>query len=445
MNTHLVPGFTIIKQLGKGSYGTVYKAKRNTDGQAYALKVVDLGSMNQKQREDSINEIRIMASVSSPFIISFHESSIIGRKLVIVSEYAKLGDLSNAISRRKQKKRPFKEETIWRFLIQMLEGLRVLHERGIVHRDLKSANILLSAPDLFKIGDLGISTVLAQRQLAKTQIGTPMYLAPEIWKRRPYDSKCDIWSLGVLLYEMATFRYPYNAKTAQDLSVKVCTTKATRIPPIYSEELINVIMSMLQQNPVLRPSVQDILAVPAVQQHTNLINVFMPAVEQSHADLIATIKVPRNLQQLNLPRPRYEKDDAIFVPLEGRIHAKGNVINPQKKLSMVSTRELQQITDLDCWSPVKNRGQMIKQTEFLPDPEELDPISEQNEEIPVHEPAPPPIDSNRRPSSRPHAKAKPLVHRAPEPQGRATPPVDPAPANRPRVLRFRYRQPLMIR
>ena len=149
--TSHLPGFTIIKQLGQGSYGTVYKVKRISDNQNYALKVVDLSQLNQHQREDSVNEIRIMASVISPFIVSFHEATIQDKRLFIVTEYCKLGDLSRAINRRKLKHRPFKEETIWRFLLQILEGLRVLHERGIVHRDLKSANILISSPDMFKI------------------------------------------------------------------------------------------------------------------------------------------------------------------------------------------------------------------------------------------------------------------------------------------------------
>ena len=100
-----IPGFTIIKQLGKGSYGTVYKVKRVSDGNSYALKMVDLTSMNQRQREEAVNEIRIMASITSPFIIGFHEATIQDHKLCIVTDYAKLGDLSNLIARRKLKRR----------------------------------------------------------------------------------------------------------------------------------------------------------------------------------------------------------------------------------------------------------------------------------------------------------------------------------------------------
>jgi NIMA (never in mitosis gene a)-related kinase len=348
-----LPGFTIIKQLGQGSYGTVYKVRRQSDGKNYALKTVDLSALNQRQREDSVNEIRIMASVTSPFIIGFHEALIHDHRLFIVSEYAKLGDLSHLIVRKRQKQRPFKEEAIWRLMLQTLEGLRVLHERGIVHRDLKSANMLVVAPDLFKIGDLGVSTVLQQRQLAKTQIGTPMYLAPEVWKRKPYNAKCDVWSLGVLLYEMATFTYPYTARNARDLSVKVCTARPPQLTDRYSKDLSRVIQQMLTHIPVQRPSVAELLAMPIVQSRASLITPFIDAVRLSEANLLETIHVPANLQLVNLPEPRYAKAGEAVAPLEDRMHLKGKLAQNGTKLSLASTRELQMIAELDCWSPNK--------------------------------------------------------------------------------------------
>lgn len=470
INTHVLPGFTIIKQLGQGSYGTVYKVKRQSDGKSYALKVVDMSSLNQRQREDSVNEIRIMASVQSPFIIRFHEASVINKKLYLITEYAKLGDLSHAISRRKLKRKPFKEDAIWRFMLQTLEGLQVLHDRGIVHRDLKSANILLSAPDLFKVGDLGISTVLQQRQLCKTQIGTPMYLAPEIWKKKPYNAKCDIWSLGVLLYEMATFNYPFNARNARELSVKVCSAKPPRLTNPYSNDLQTVITSMLNQNPALRPTVKDLLNCRAVQSRMNLIEAFKPAVDHSEAHLLETIKVPRNLQMINLPEPRYQKGvDEDLVPLQQRLHIKGKMAE-QTRIDLASTRELLMIADNDCWSPNKNanlecRENMIEQPIMPAQPliaaqkpaiqiitRPIDHVKAQNQrerssrqsqrnQQPSQQQAQPPekVDNvNYRPKP-PSARA------APNPRaGRVTPPPDQPDSKAPRASRFRYRKPLII-
>jgi NIMA (never in mitosis gene a)-related kinase len=340
-----------------------------------------------------------------------------------VTEYGKLGDLAHLISRRKQNRRPFKEDAIWRFVLQTLEGLRVLHERGIIHRDLKSANILVAAPDLFKIGDLGISTVLQQRQLAKTQIGTPMYLAPEVWKKKPYNEKCDVWSLGVLIYEMATFSYPYNARNARDLSVKVCTARAPHITDNYSKELSHIVQLMLTQNPVIRPSVMDLLALPTVKAKAYLLTPFLEAVRQSEAHLLDTIRVPPNLKLVNLPEPRYPQPNEAVAPLHERMHLKGKMAI-STKLSLVSTRELQMIAELDCWSPTR------------PDPLAQPPLPSTS---PIHSPMKIETDeANVLYVPKPPPEQAPRNPRA----GRITPPAE-QPVM-PRAPRARYRRPLAI-
>jgi len=398
MEKNLLPGFSIQRIIGKGSYGTVYKVIRMCDQQSYALKVVELGGMNKKQVEDSINEIRIMASVQSPFIVSFHEATMHNEKLNIITEYAQLGDLSGLISRRRQTKKHFKEDYIWMFMLQMLQGLRILHDYGIIHRDLKSANILLSAPDLFKIADLGISTVLEKRQLAHTQIGTPMYLAPEIWKNRPYDSKCDIWSLGVLLYEMATFDYPYVARNAKDLSIKVCSSNPPKMPSFYSKELYRVIMLMLSKNPINRPSVNELLALPCILNKMHMINSFSSLIEQSSTNLIDTIKVTNALDCIQLPSPRYIEEEC--EPLTERMRIKDDNAN------LLSTKDLQRITDCDNWSP-KKKANVIREENMIND-----------------------IEFKPRP---------------PQQRKIATPPPDPPKNVPPRMLRYRFRSPLLIR
>lgn len=317
-----------------------------------------------------------------------------------------------------------------------------MHERGIVHRDLKSANMLLAAPDLFKIGDLGISTVLQQRQLAKTQIGTPMYLAPEVWKKRPYDTKCDIWSLGIMLYEMATFTYPYNARTAKDLAAKVCNSKPPPLMGTYSKDLSRVIMRMLTQNPIQRPSAEELLAMPTIQSRMQLITPFTEAVKHSEACLLETIRVPRNLQLVNLPQPRYAKmADEEMAPVEERLHLKGKIAS-QTKINLASTRELQIIMDNDCWSPTKptNVIRVSKTREHAPEPikpkvqprvfskQEVQPAVIRHYEI-NYKPKPPP--------ERPEESRNPR-------QGRITPPQDRPDAKPAPRMRARYRKPLVI-
>ena len=347
-----IPGFIEEHILGKGSYGTVYKAKRIADDTSYAVKIVNTAGMKQRELEDAINEIRLMASFKSPFIISFCEAFLQETKLCVISEYARLGDLSKLIDRRKRQARPLLEDDIWRFLIQITEGLKVLHESGVVHRDIKSANLLLCAPDLVKIGDLGISTVLHNHTLAKTQIGTPLYLAPEIWRRRPYDSKCDMWSLGVVLYEMLNFSFPFIGNTTEDLGRRIL---AGRIGPIrsgYSQEIQAVLRSLLQTNPELRPSAKELLENVSVHKRMYLIHPVIAEEKEEHPRLLQTIKVPMNIKQVSFPRPSYDEPNELVKPINERLHVKGGPVR-EEDVDKISTRELMMVADHDWWSPNK--------------------------------------------------------------------------------------------
>lgn len=350
-----IPGFLEKKILGKGTYGEVYKAVRLSDSQTYGVKVVNLSTLNHREIEDSVNEIRLMASFTSPFIVRFYEAFIESRRLCIVTEYARLGDLAHLIERRKRANRPLQENDIWRYFIQLLEGLKVLHSVGVVHRDLKSANILLSAPDLIKIADLGVSTVLRTTQLARTQIGTPLYLAPEVWKCKPYDSKCDMWSLGVLLYEMMTFNYPFLGRTQQDLARRICAGYYTP-PRGYSSDLTSLVRRLLQVSPAMRPSVSEILDMQCVRQHMYLLTTTIQHEGEENIPqekLLSTIKVPQNIKNVNLPNPSYGKKPNIVKPIEQRMHLKQGA-PLRKELCMVSSPELKMIVDRDWWSPTKD-------------------------------------------------------------------------------------------
>ncbi|KAH0792425.1 AGC family protein kinase [Histomonas meleagridis] len=351
-----ISGFIEQCVLGEGSYGKVYKATRISDGQTYAIKIVNLSKLSRREIEDSINEIRIMASFTSPFIIRFHEAFCDQKRLCIVTEYAQLGDLSNLIARRKRKNKPLQEEAIWRFLLQILEGLRVLHSCGVLHRDLKTANVLLSAPDLAKIADLGISTVLHNRQLARTQIGTPLYLAPEVWKKNPYDQKCDMWSLGVLLYELMTFSFPFMGRTSEELARKICIGNYI-MPKKYSAELNSVLKRLLQVNPLIRPSAEEVLNMECVKDRKHLLDMFQPKtpLRKSYSyHLLSTIKVPlNNIRNVNLPNPSYDEKNGYVKPIEQRMHMKKDAPLSGKDISRVSTPELKAIVDQDWWSPNK--------------------------------------------------------------------------------------------
>jgi len=184
---------------------------------------VKIGAMKEKERDNALNEIRILASYNDDYIIGYKEAFYDENSaaLCVVMEFAEGGDILKRIQNHTRSRSKYKEEEIWRALVHMTLGLKSLHERKILHRDLKCANIFIAANNVYKLGDLNVSKVL-KKEMAQTQTGTPYYASPEVWKDKPYGPKSDIWSLGCVCYEMAALRPPFVATDLQGLYKKVC-------------------------------------------------------------------------------------------------------------------------------------------------------------------------------------------------------------------------------
>ena len=124
--------------------------------------------------------------------------------------------------------------------------MKHVHDRKIIHRDLKCQNIFLTKTNLIKLGDFGIARVLSNtRENAKTMVGTPYYLSPEIIENRPYSFKSDMWSLGVVLYELCALKPPFNADSLHFLALKIVRGSYNPLPQHYSKDLKNLVGSLL--------------------------------------------------------------------------------------------------------------------------------------------------------------------------------------------------------
>ena len=143
-------------------------------------------------------------------------------------EYCEHGDLWAYLQGRKRKN--ISENRVWKMFIQITLGLAALHEKNIIHRDLKTLNIFLTKRDHVKIGDLGCSKITEKGGFVSNLVGTPFYLSPEVCEDKPYNSKSDIWSLGIILYEICALRHPFHAETPPELMVKIIKGKYERIP-----------------------------------------------------------------------------------------------------------------------------------------------------------------------------------------------------------------------
>ena len=305
--------FEIIKELGKGVFGTVLLVKRKEDNNIYAIKRVQISGLNQKEKQNALNEIRILASISHQNIIGYKESFFDekAQTLNLVLEFADDGDLSTKIQNNKKMHEYFTENEIWSIFIQMIQGLNVLHEHQIMHRDLKSANIFLTKAGICKLGDLNVSKVV-KKGLLYTQTGTPYFASPEVWMDKPYDYKSDIWSVGCILYEMCSLSIPFKGKNFQEVYKNVINGKYNSIPPFYSEDLSLVVKGLLQVNPDHRPTCRQILEYPPIKnkmnmllKHMNLPNNSL-TISSNRCNLMGTIQLNED-KDIKEILPKYKK------------------------------------------------------------------------------------------------------------------------------------------
>ena len=295
--------FEIGKLLGKGAFGSVNLVKRKEDGITYAMKRVKIAQLSIKERENALNEIRILASLQHPNIIGYKEAFFDeeSKTLNIVMEYADDGDIESKIKQNTRSRMAFQESTIWFWIIQILEGLKYLHDNKIMHRDLKCANIFLMKNGLLKLGDLNVSKI-AKMGMAQTQTGTPYYASP------------DIWSVACIIYEICTLHPPFRGTSLRNLYENINRGVYEPIPSIYSQDLKKLIAMMLVVEPYRRPSTDQLINCDIVQKKINsskngLVADIIEKTKSEHADLIKTIKLPRNMNDINkqLPKKRYKK------------------------------------------------------------------------------------------------------------------------------------------
>ena len=306
--------FEIIEKLGDGAYSVVYKVKRKQDNKIYALKKVKLKDLSDKEKQNALNEVRILASVKSNFVISYKEAFIDedDTNLCLVMEYADKGDLYQKISQFKKIGCLIEEIDVWKIFIQMVKGLKALHDLNILHRDLKSANIFLFSDGSAKIGDLNVSKVV-NKGLGYTQTGTPYYASPEVWKDQPYDIKSDIWSLGCVTFEMLALRPPFRAENMDKLYNKVIKGQYGKISDRYSDDIKEIIKLLLKVNPKERPNCTQILNHDIIKKRLDFFQVQSGFDDELDTNdegvLLKTIKVPKNIIFLTEKLPVANYDD----------------------------------------------------------------------------------------------------------------------------------------
>ncbi|XP_064636361.1 serine/threonine-protein kinase Nek1-like isoform X2 [Lineus longissimus] len=247
-----------IKKIGEGSFGKAFLVKSKRDGQQYVIKEINIVRMSKKERDEARKEVALLAQMKHPNIVTYRESFEETGSLYICMDFCEAGDLYGKIN--SQRGILFHEDQVLDLFVQICFAIKYIHDRKILHRDIKSQNIFLTKNGTVKLGDFGIAKVLNSTvELARTCIGTPYYLSPEICENRPYNNKSDIWSLGCVLYEITTLKHAFEAGNMKNLVFKIVRGSYPPVSAKYSYELRNVIAALFKRNPRDRPSVNNLL------------------------------------------------------------------------------------------------------------------------------------------------------------------------------------------
>ena len=256
--------YELIEIIGQGMYGKVYKSLNKYENKYYAIKTLNFQNISQKERLNIETEINLLQELKHPNIVLYKESFIDkNQNLNIVTTFCEGGDLYQKIF--KSQKNYFQEKEIINALIQLLLGLSYIHDKKIVHRDIKTKNIFIQNEHTLRIGDFGIAKIFNSNNNNKNtnlnkMVGTPLYMAPECFKQnKKYSYKSDIWSLGCCIYEMCNLKHAFEGQFFPAVSIKISEGKRLPLNKIYSKELRNVIDSMLNLNPRNRPTIASLI------------------------------------------------------------------------------------------------------------------------------------------------------------------------------------------
>ena len=248
--------YKIIQKVGQGNYGSVYKIQKIKTGEIMAAKICKIESNNS---ESFKREINMLKQCDSPYILKYYGSYIKKNIIWIVLEFCEGGSLLDIMRITNEY---YSEKEIASIIKMVLKGLQFLHVQKKIHRDIKAGNILLTDEGVIKLGDFGVSAQLTNSISKKiSKIGTPYWMSPEVISQKSYDSKCDIWSLGITCIELAEGEPPYSEVRTFLVMKKILNNppKGLTKPELWSKDFNDFVRKCLTIDPDQRPTATQLL------------------------------------------------------------------------------------------------------------------------------------------------------------------------------------------
>ncbi|XP_014717565.2 serine/threonine-protein kinase Nek8 [Equus asinus] len=354
-----------IRVVGRGAFGIVHLCLRKADQKLVIIKQIPVEQMTKEERQAAQNECQVLKLLNHPNVIEYYENFLEDKALMIAMEYAPGGTLAEFIQKRCNSL--LEEETILHFFVQILLALHHVHTHLILHRDLKTQNILLDKHRMVvKIGDFGISKILSSKSKAYTVVGTPCYISPELCEGKPYNQKSDIWALGCVLYELASLKRAFEAANLPALVLKIMSGTFAPISDRYSPELRQLVLSLLSLEPAQRPPLSHIMAQPLciralLNLHTDLGSVRMRRAEKSLATgpaLTPGSTGSRTTSARCRGIPRGPARPAIPPPLSS-VYTWGGGLSAPLRLPMLNTEVVQVAAGRTQKAGVTRSGRLI--------------------------------------------------------------------------------------
>lgn len=247
-----VDDFQVTTVIGKGSFGRVLLVKHKEDGRIFAMKVLNKAAIIERNElEHTKAEKSILMKLDHPFLVKLYYSFQTPEKLYFIMDYVNGGELFYHL----QKEKKFPPERVRFYAAEIVLGLSYLHNEGVIYRDLKPENLLLSADGHMCMTDFGISKegLAAKDDRTATFCGTPEYLAPEVLRGKGYGKGVDWWSFGTLVFEMLTGLPPFYSEDVQLMYNKIMNTPL-QIPPEFDEDTASLLNGLLERDPEKRLS-----------------------------------------------------------------------------------------------------------------------------------------------------------------------------------------------